>query len=73
MGKGVLQAVKNINGVIGPAILGMDPTQQKEIDELMVQRLDGTKNEWGCAQRTPPRLACLRDWRDRERASERAS
>ncbi|KAJ1635588.1 enolase C-terminal domain-like protein [Pavlovales sp. CCMP2436] len=47
MGKGVSQAVANVNGVIGPALIGLDPTQQKEIDELMVQRLDGTKNEWG--------------------------
>lgn len=47
MGKGVSQAVKNVNEVIGPALMGMDPTQQKAIDDLMVQELDGSKNEWG--------------------------
>lgn len=46
-GKGVLKAVKNVNEIIGPAIVGMDPTKQKEIDNKMVQELDGTKNEWG--------------------------
>ncbi len=42
------QAVSNVNTVIGPAILGRDPTDQKGIDNFMVQELDGTKNEWGC-------------------------
>jgi enolase len=38
--------------VIKPAILGLDPTHQNEIDDLMVQKLDGTKNEWGwCKQK----------------------
>jgi len=27
--------------------LGLDPTKQTEIDNLMVQELDGTTNEWG--------------------------
>jgi enolase len=43
----VKQAVANINTIIGPALLGLDPTLQKEIDELMVHKLDGTQNEWG--------------------------
>ena len=47
MGKGVSQAVGNINSIIGPALLGMDPTDQKAIDTLMVEELDGSKNEWG--------------------------
>merc|ERR1712060_435178 len=47
MGKGVSKAVANINTVIGPALVGMDPTKQKEIDDKMVQELDGSKNEWG--------------------------
>ena len=47
LGKGCLQAVKNINDVIGPKILGLDPTKQSEIDKLMVEELDGTTNEWG--------------------------
>ncbi|GAB5363171.1 hypothetical protein AAMO2058_000860500 [Amorphochlora amoebiformis] len=47
MGKGVSKAVDNINKVIGPAIIGMDPTDQQKIDDKMVQELDGSKNEWG--------------------------
>ncbi|KAH9621088.1 hypothetical protein KSS87_014530 [Heliosperma pusillum] len=51
MGKGVLKAVKNVNEIIGPALVGKDPTQQTEIDNFMVQQLDGTVNEWGwCKQ-----------------------
>jgi len=44
MGKSVFGAVKNINEVIGPALLGKDPRNQKEIDEAMFA-LDGTKNK----------------------------
>eukprot|EP01023_Acetabularia_acetabulum_P037646 TRINITY_DN357_c0_g1_i1.p1 TRINITY_DN357_c0_g1~~TRINITY_DN357_c0_g1_i1.p1 ORF type:complete len:538 (-),score=137.44 TRINITY_DN357_c0_g1_i1:307-1761(-) len=44
MGKGVDQAVTNINTLIAPALLGMDPKNQKEIDAAMNQ-LDGTKNK----------------------------
>jgi len=47
MGKGVSKAVANINTIIGPELKGMDPTKQKEIDDKMVQELDGSKNEWG--------------------------
>merc|ERR550514_1204759 len=47
MGKGVLKAVQNINDVIGPKLIGMDVTQQKKIDDMMVQEMDGTTNEWG--------------------------
>lgn len=47
MGKGVLQAVKNVNEIIAPALIGKDPRNQKEIDDFMVHVLDGTKNEWG--------------------------
>jgi len=47
MGKGVQQAVSNVNNIIGPALIGMDPRQQRVIDDKMVQELDGTKNEWG--------------------------
>lgn len=34
MGKGVLQAVKNVNEVLGPLLAGMDPTKQQEIDDV---------------------------------------
>ena len=47
MGKGVLKAVENVNTIIGPALVGMSPADQKVIDEKMVQELDGSKNEWG--------------------------
>ena len=46
-GKGVTQAVANVNDIIGPAIIGRSPLEQKELDTLMVQELDGSKNEWG--------------------------
>lgn len=44
MGKGVLGAVKNVNDVLGPAVLGLDPTSQQEIDDVML-KLDGTPNK----------------------------
>ena len=40
-GKGVLQAVKNVNEVIAPAIVGMDASCQRAIDKTMIE-LDGT-------------------------------
>lgn len=43
-GKGVLTAVNNINNIIGPQVIGKDPSQQFEIDQLMVS-LDGTPNK----------------------------
>eukprot|EP00475_Leptophrys_vorax_P015169 TRINITY_DN21531_c0_g2_i1.p1 TRINITY_DN21531_c0_g2~~TRINITY_DN21531_c0_g2_i1.p1 ORF type:complete len:487 (+),score=80.07 TRINITY_DN21531_c0_g2_i1:128-1462(+) len=47
MGKGVSKAVHNVNAIIGPALVGKDPTQQTAIDKFMVEELDGTQNEWG--------------------------
>ena len=44
MGRGVLTAVKNVNEIIAPKIIGMDATRQQEIDETMLQ-LDGTPNK----------------------------
>ena len=44
---GVSQAVANINEIISPALIGMNPAEQKLIDDKMVQDLDGSKNEWG--------------------------
>ena len=44
MGKGVAGAVKNVNEVIGPEVLGMDAMGQEEIDQLMVE-VDGTPNK----------------------------
>ena len=44
MGKGVLTAVKNVNDIIAPALIGMDASKQTEIDEKMLE-LDGTPNK----------------------------
>lgn len=44
LGKGVLKAVSNVNDVLGPAVKGMDVTDQEAIDKLMIQ-LDGTPNK----------------------------
>ncbi|KAJ0781334.1 putative phosphopyruvate hydratase [Helianthus annuus] len=52
LGKGVSKAVANVNTIIGPALVGKDPTDQTGIDNFMVQQLDGTQNEWGwCKQK----------------------
>ncbi|KAG5556670.1 hypothetical protein RHGRI_007066 [Rhododendron griersonianum] len=52
LGKGVSKAVDNVNSIIGPALIGKDPTEQTAIDNFMVQQLDGTVNEWGwCKQK----------------------
>jgi enolase len=44
LGKGVLQAVGNVNGPIGEAITGLDATDQRGLDEALI-RLDGTPNK----------------------------
>jgi len=44
MGKGVLQAVKNVNDIIAPEILGMSALNQVQIDRTMIE-LDGTPNK----------------------------
>lgn len=44
MGKGVLTAVKNVNEIIAPAIIGMDASEQTALDEKMIA-LDGTPNK----------------------------
>ena len=44
MGKGVLNAVKNINGEIRQALIGQDATAQAKIDQIMID-LDGTHNK----------------------------
>ena len=43
-GKGVLKAVKNVNDIIAPMLLGADVADQTGIDEMMI-RLDGTENK----------------------------
>ncbi|PHT36512.1 Enolase [Capsicum baccatum] len=52
LGKGASKAVNNVNSIIGPALIGKDPTDQTGLDNYMVHQLDGTQNEWGwCKQK----------------------
>lgn len=44
LGLGVLQAVNNVNTVLGPALTGMDPSDQESIDKKLIS-LDGTENK----------------------------
>ena len=44
LGKGVTKAVRNVNQVLGPALVGRDALDQVEIDRAMVA-LDGTANK----------------------------
>lgn len=43
-GKGVLNAVENVNNEIAPKLIGVDVKNQKEIDDIMID-LDGTSNK----------------------------
>lgn len=43
-GKGVLKAVKNVNEIICPRILGMDGLDQAELDRTLIE-LDGTETK----------------------------
>ena len=43
-GQGVLQAVENINGLIHTALCGVDATDQKTVDDQMLE-LDGTEQK----------------------------
>lgn len=43
-GKGVKNAIKKINEIIAPVLIGQDVLNQKEIDRIMIE-LDGTKNK----------------------------
>jgi enolase len=44
LGKGVLNAVENVESVIAPELAGMDATNQRMIDATMIA-LDGTENK----------------------------
>ncbi len=44
LGKGVLQAVENIESVLAPELTGMDATNQRLLDQTMVA-IDGTPNK----------------------------
>ena len=44
MGKGVLNAVKNVNEIIAPKLIGMDVYNQAKIDKTLIE-IDGTENK----------------------------
>lgn len=44
MGKGVLKAVKNVNGPLRDLVVGMDASNQKELDYAMIE-FDGTETK----------------------------
>ncbi|MCZ6633768.1 MAG: phosphopyruvate hydratase [bacterium] len=44
LGKGVLQAVRNVNGRLAKAVVGMDPSDQIAVDRKMIE-VDGTPNK----------------------------
>jgi enolase len=44
LGKGVLQAVENVESVLGPELVGMDASNQRLLDQTMIS-LDGTPNK----------------------------
>lgn len=44
LGKGVLKAVENVNGTLADELYGMDITDQRGIDQLMLS-IDGTENK----------------------------
>ena len=43
-GKGVLKAVNNVINNFGPALIGKDASNQKEVDDLLIN-IDGTSNK----------------------------
>ncbi len=44
LGKGVSQAVENVNGEIADRIVGFDATRQRELDHTLIE-MDGTENK----------------------------
>jgi enolase len=44
LGKGVLNAIENVNNKIAPELIGLDPRDQEAIDQMMIE-LDGTPNK----------------------------
>lgn len=44
LGKGVLQAVQNVNGPIAQCVIGRDASDQRGLDDAMID-LDGTENK----------------------------
>ena len=44
LGKGVQKAVNNINNILKPALINLDPYQQREIDNIII-KIDGTSDK----------------------------
>ena len=44
MGKGVLTAVSNVNNILKNALIGMEPHDQRKIDDTLIE-LDGTETK----------------------------
>lgn len=44
LGRGVLKAVKNVNEIIAPKLIGLESKEQEMIDNLMLE-IDGTENK----------------------------
>ena len=42
-----MKAVANVNDVLAPKLIGLEVTEQAKIDKMMVEEIDGSKNEWG--------------------------
>ena len=61
LGKGVLKAVANVNDVLGPAVWGLDPTDQQAVDKKL-KDTDGTENKskYGANAILAVSVACLK-------------
>ena len=44
LGKGVLKAVRNVNDILGPAVVGLDASNQEKIDARLIE-VDGKPNK----------------------------
>ena len=44
LGKGVSKAIKNVNNIISKSLIGIEVSEQKKIDQIMID-LDGTPNK----------------------------
>jgi enolase len=60
-GKGVLKAVSNVNDIIAPRLTGLEITNQRDIDDIMI-KLDGTdfKSSLGANAILGVSLACAK-------------
>ena len=51
MGKGVGKAVAHVNEILAPELIGLNPSDQEAIDQLLIE-LDGTENKGNLGART---------------------